>query len=313
MRNISIRSTRHSGFKRAVGIFGAVALAACSSVGDPPTSPLTHASSIAQWEGEGTGFVRVCKAAGPTGTYTFHTSVAGGGAHVINFGQGPEVSLNFSGTEVCLNAGSYIPLGNDPSWTAGMTAEVTVAELVPTGIEVEKIEAWNTSVFPFVLLGTITGSSSITLNVTATSRIKILYYNRETPPPPPPPPGGEGCTPGYWKQSQHFHSWDAAGYSTTQTIGSVFSNASAFGLNNYTLLEGLSFEGGNSTKDAAKILLRAAIAAVLNSAHPTVDYAMSTADVVAAVNAALTSDDRNAIISLGLQLDTENNRGCELN
>ena len=123
----------------------------------------------------------------------------------------------------------------------------------------------------------------------------------------------EGCTPGYWKQSQHFHSWDAAGYSTTQTIGSVFSNASAFGLNNYTLLEGLSFEGGNSTKDAAKILLRAAIAAVLNSAHPTVDYAMSTADVVAAVNAALTSDDRNAIISLGLQLDTENNRGCELN
>ena len=22
-----------------------------------------------------------------------------------------------------------------------------------------------------------------------------------------PPPGGEGCTPGFWKQDQHFDSW----------------------------------------------------------------------------------------------------------
>jgi hypothetical protein len=262
---------------------------------------------MAQWEGEGTGFVRVCKAAGPTGTYTFHTSVVGGGAHVINFGQGPEVSLNFTGTEVCLNSGSYIPIGGDPSWTEGMTAEVTVAELVPAGIEVEKIEAWNTNVFPFVLLGTITGSNSITLSVTSTSRIKILYYNKEAPPPPPP---GEGCTPGYWKQSQHFDSW--VGYAPSQTIGSVFSNAAIHGLAGKTLLEGLNFGGGSTLAEAAQNLLRAAIAAVLNAASSDVDYAMSSADIVSAVNAALASGSRDAILGLATQLDMENNRGCTL-
>ncbi len=35
-----------------------------------------------------------------------------------------------------------------------------------------------------------------------------------------PPPGGEGCTPGYWKQTQHFDSW--VGFQPSQFFDAVF-------------------------------------------------------------------------------------------
>ena len=35
-----------------------------------------------------------------------------------------------------------------------------------------------------------------------------------------PPPGGEGCTPGFWKQDQHFDSW--VGFAPTDSFETVF-------------------------------------------------------------------------------------------
>src|SRR5688572_28275756 len=168
----------------SAGIFTALVLAACASQTDSSTAPVTAVSRTpVNNTGQGTGFVRVCKAAGPLGTYSFNTSVVGGGAHVINFGQGAVASLDFQGTEVCVNSGSYIQLGTDASWTAGLTGTATVFELVPAGLEVEKIEVWNANSFPFVLEQTVTGSNTASVTVTATSRHKILYFNREAPPP----------------------------------------------------------------------------------------------------------------------------------
>jgi hypothetical protein len=59
----------------------------------------------------------------------------------------------------------------------------------------------------------------------------------------------------------------------------------------------------------------AAVAALLNSAHPGVDYALTTAEVIAAVNAALASCDRGTMIDLAEELDAANNApdGCPLN
>lgn len=286
----------------------AVVLAACSSARDSSTAPLTAHSELASTL-EQTGYVRVCKAGGPSGTYWFNTTVQGGGLHMLNYGEGPLLSLNFTGTNICLNGGTYAPQGNDPSWTPGMTAQVTSTELVPEGMEVEKIEVWDFGVGPEALIQTITGSNTVTVTVTATSRYKIYFYNRVLP--PPPPPGGEGCTPGYWKQSQHFDNW--TGYTPSQTIASVFSGAATYNLGNYTLLQGLSFGGGSSVAEAAQNLLRAAIAGVLNAAHADVDYAMSAADIVSGVNAALASGDRGTILGLAGTIDTNNNKGCELN
>jgi hypothetical protein len=55
------------------------------------------------------------------------------------------------------------------------------------------------------------------------------------------------------------------------------------------------------------------VAALLNSAHPDVDYQYTTAQVIDMVNAALASQNRSTMLTLASQLDTANNAGCPLN
>ena len=130
--------------------------------------------------------------------------------------------------------------------------------------------------------------------------------------PPPPLPGGEGCTPGYWKN--HEDSWPPTGYSTGQTVQSVFGQASNYPtLGSATLHQALSFQGGSTLEGAAGNLLRAAVAALLDSAHPGVDYPRTTASVIGDVNAALASHDRDTMLGLASALDRDNNLGCPLN
>ena len=123
--------------------------------------------------------------------------------------------------------------------------------------------------------------------------------------PPPPPPGDDGCTPGYWKN--HLGSW--SGYSPSATLTSVFGAGALDG----TLLDGLGFGGGSGVAGAKRILLRAAVSALLNSAHPNVDYTRTTAQVIAAVTSALNSNNRDTMLTLASALDADNNLGCPLN
>jgi hypothetical protein len=128
-------------------------------------------------------------------------------------------------------------------------------------------------------------------------------------PLPPDDGGSEGCTPGYWKQPQHFDSW--VGYTQGQTLESVFDVPDSYGMDNNTLLEALSFKGGSGTVGAAEILLRASVAALLNSS--SVNYPLATADLINQVNAALASGNRGTMLNLATQLDLYNNLGCPLN
>jgi hypothetical protein len=125
-------------------------------------------------------------------------------------------------------------------------------------------------------------------------------------------PALEGCTPGFWKVPQHHDSWAATGFTTGQSLESVFDIPDGLGLDDRTLLEALNFRGGSTTAGAAQILLRAAVAAALNAAHPDVDYEFTLADVIADVNAALASGDRATILALASELDAANNAGCSL-
>jgi hypothetical protein len=108
-------------------------------------------------------------------------------------------------------------------------------------------------------------------------------------------------------------SWVATGYSPNQTLESVFDVPDSYNLDNYTLLQALSFQGGSSTTAAARILLRAAVSALLNSASPDVDYPLTTSQVISMVNAALASGSRSTMLALASQLDRYNNYGCPLN
>ena len=122
------------------------------------------------------------------------------------------------------------------------------------------------------------------------------------------PPGGEGCTPGFWKN--HPDAW--VGFTTGQTLESVFDVPDALGLDSVSLHSALSFGGGSGTLGASQILLRASVAALLNSASSGVDYPLTTAQVIAQVNAALATGDRDTILDLATDLDNKNNGGCPL-
>lgn len=127
------------------------------------------------------------------------------------------------------------------------------------------------------------------------------------------PIANEGCGPGYWKT--HPASWPPTGYSPGQRVVTVFSAAGGFpALANETLMQSLQGGGGPGALGGATILLRAAVAAILNASDPDIDYPGTVASVLGAVNAALASDDRDTMLTLAIELDEDNNGegGCPL-
>jgi hypothetical protein len=69
----------------------------------------------------------------------------------------------------------------------------------------------------------------------------------------------------------------------------------------------LSFQGGPTTQDAAQILLREAVTALLNASNPAIGYPLSTSQVISLVNAALATENRDAMLALAALLDQYNN------
>jgi hypothetical protein len=119
----------------------------------------------------------------------------------------------------------------------------------------------------------------------------------------------QGCTPGYWKN--HTGSW--SGYSASWKLRFVFSKVDRYDdLEHDTLLEALHYHGGSDTEGAAEILLRAAVAALLNASHSGVSYPRSLSSVVQDVNSALASKSRTHMLWLANELDKDNNLGCPL-
>ncbi len=129
--------------------------------------------------------------------------------------------------------------------------------------------------------------------------------------------GKEGCTPGYWKQDHHLDSWPPAGFSPNQDLDTVFNIPaclSSCGFGDDSLREALYFDGGFSLCGKARSLLRTAVAAALNAAHPDVDYGIEPLSaVVSRVNTALATCSSFKIIEEKNILDYKNNKECPLN
>ena len=133
----------------------------------------------------------------------------------------------------------------------------------------------------------------------------LVYRNSRVP------TGGEGCTPGGWKNRLvRIGAWDATGYATTDLVNDVFDAPAVF--DGTTLLEALSLKGGNSFDEKVEILLRAATAALLNASHPGVEYDLTAAQVISQVNAAIATGDNSAVTDLADTLDDWNNQGCDI-
>lgn len=124
----------------------------------------------------------------------------------------------------------------------------------------------------------------------------------------------QGCTPGYWKN--HTGAWE--GYLSSDKVGDVFDIPSclddcSIDFANSSLLDALRFRGGSGACGKAQILLRAAVAALLNAAHSGVDYPRSEGDIISDVNDALAGCDPDEMVNLAGALDADNNLGCPLN
>ena len=150
--------------------------------------------------------------------------------------------------------------------------------------------------FPPTDLGTVSDGADFFIN--SIHGIRLTYTNTFTP-----PPGDEGCTPGYWKQDQHFDSWPA-GITPNTTFTSIFGVGGTL-----TFLEALGLNGGDTNA-----LWRHGAAAYLNALSNGVDYAYTTTEVIAIVNgtgayAGLSVEERKDL------LDAANNGvgGCPLN
>lgn len=133
------------------------------------------------------------------------------------------------------------------------------------------------------------------------------YYNSAEP----TNGGGEGCTPGYWKQEHHFDSYptgvdphDGIEAHLGELAGDVQLRKPENGsIEDLSLLEALQLRGGG-----VNALLRHAVAAWLNAG--TVAYPLTQSEVVDALNAALTSGDYETTKD---ELGADNELGCPLN
>ncbi len=151
-------------------------------------------------------------------------------------------------------------------------------------------------------VGAVTGNGACGSQVSDSD--PVHYFGAAT--------GTQGCSHGYWKN--HPGSWPATGYSTGQTVVSVFSQASLYpSIAPVSLMDSLSFAGGPTVTDAARNMLKQATGSLLNSAHAGVDFPWTTAQLIADVNAALASQDINTLLSLATRLEHDNTLGCPLN
>lgn len=110
-----------------------------------------------------------------------------------------------------------------------------------------------------------------------------------------PPGGGEGCTPGFWKN--HPEVWAIP---TNTNFDGVFGR-NAFNPD-ITMLAAVNLNGGH-----LNALSRHAAAAYLNALSPVVNYNLTPAQVVAAFQAAFDSGDYNTTKNM---FEALNESGC---
>lgn len=173
-------------------------------------------------------------------------------------------------------------------------SQVTITELPKTGFQLDSIVYIRnyTTGDPAEVVQVITDASSITVDVDYTTGAWIKFYNSEIP------HGMEGCTPGYWKQPQHFGAWE--GYTPDQAFSSVFEDA----FPGKTLLDVLEEGGGDL--DA---LGRHTVAALLNAASGDVDYYLGEQEVIEAFNEVYPDGDYEGLKD---EFEEKNELGCPL-
>lgn len=126
-----------------------------------------------------------------------------------------------------------------------------------------------------------------------------------------PTPGDEGCEQSHWKNHKSW--WDPTGYSTSTLLRTVFDSIDHSSYNDIrykTLYEALEFSG-SGTHGEEKRLLREAVAALLNAAHPDVEYYYTEAQVKSLTNTAI-GGSHSDMHDQEMDFQSHNNERCPL-
>jgi hypothetical protein len=187
--------------------------------------------------------------------------------------------------------------------TSSATVEVGAAlSAAATGYEVERIYRTfgdgTTSTGAWVY-----NATSTSIPVSDLIGGSIWFKMKVSDIPEEPPEGGQGCTPGYWRQDHHYDSWTAP-----YTPNTLFSDVFADAFPGKTLGQVVWLNGGG-----LNALGRHAVAALLNAASANVSYDLTTAQVISQFNTAYASGSKGTIEDLKNVLDMLNNQGCTLN
>lgn len=262
---------------------------ACSELAGPEDS---SGREISASGGSLTGpHVTVCVDPGsPAGTYEYDRSATTG------FGTF-EVTSPFT-----LSPGDCVDVWQDDGGTqpSDPTTDVTVTETATaSGALLDDIQISGDPI------SSSTSGSSATVTVNQFHGATITFLHIEEP-----TEGGQGCTPGYWKQPQHFDSWE--GHATSDLLGSVFTLLAGLTLerpetedpDDLTLLDGLELRGGG-----VNALIRHAVAALLNAANSDVSYDLTEQEVIDAFNAAVDGGDVEGTKD---EFEGFNEQGCPL-
>ena len=112
----------------------------------------------------------------------------------------------------------------------------------------------------------------------------------------------QGCTPGYWKN--HTDMW--GNYSPNDTLIQVgFVDAGSYA--GVKMIDALQYAGGPGVDGATRIMLRAAVASLLNG---TLTGGLATNITLLNANDALRSGNRDFILSVATFFDGMNNLYC---
>ena len=296
--------------RRSMRVLALAASAAIAfSCAQSPTAPSATNSSLSASSGDGSDRVTVAShnPGGNPGDLTTSTPVAGQVKVCKVFAAGSDPAVTSAQFAIADPGGSTgagtraaSPLTVDggtcriaaESEAVGAFFNVSVNETVPA--TAQSIECVNEVSTP---CGFADGG---TVGINDVHGIRLTYTNFVAP--PPPPPGDAGCTPGYWKN--HLGSW--AGYAPNASFNGIFGIGANWFPNSLTLLAALQQGGGGE-----KALARHAVAALLNAASAGVDYPLTTAQVIAGVQAAYNGTQEIGTVTN--QLAGANELGCTLN
>jgi hypothetical protein len=247
---------------------------------DPVTPPDALFSHLANMDEQQAGQIQVCK------------HVESGSGIGFDFTAATEDGFpeDLKEEEFTLQGGDCITIWISSAAIGTPTdpvRNVTVTELVPPGWVVEKIvvDAGLLSPDPEEIF-----ADEVVAPVNHHHGAVVTFYNVLTP----VVIGGEGCTPGYWRNTRL--GWPIA---KTTLYSDVFAVGPASTLETTVIARG----GGESA------LLRHSTAAYLNALSGGVDYPLTAAEVVEIVQEAYATGDFEAAKD---QLEEHNELGCPL-